>query len=615
MAQKLNLRYVLASAAVAAVIGAPFLNDQFLIYLLTQAFLYAVLAISLDLIWGYTGILNLGHSLWFGTGALVVGMATTTVSASGMVTSVHGGLFTYLVAIIIGVILSAVVAVLVAWYSFSTRGSSHFYIAIVSLALAAAVQIAYLQFPAITGGENGLFGFALPGVSSRAWYFITAVVLAGVIASALIFVRSDFGLLLVAIRDQEQRASYLGYDVNLVKILIFALGAALAALAGGLYATIFGLVSAPLFGFLFATEILVWVAIGGRGTILGPALGAIVINLIGPQLNQRFPFQWQLLLGALFVAVVVLLPEGIIAPLGKLLNRLFGVRAVERRRIYSTGSVRDLNLVNVSAAEAQVAHAPRTADAILEFRDVQFAYGALKVLRGIDLAVRKGELLGIVGPNGAGKSTLLNILTDGRMGHAGSIDLKLSQNLTQKGAAPFRLVRAGLGRKFQTPALFPALTAVETMILGTRRGKLPSCWRRTYNVIVPPSVLRLFEVAGLQDHLHRPARELAHGLKQGLDLATAIASKPDVLLLDEPTAGLTANERAQIGEVIQHLVRDAGVTVILIEHDLDFVLHIADRIAVLHDGRVIECGPPEVVAHSPVVREAYVGVSQKELNF
>ena len=600
MAQKLNLRTALVIVVAAAVILAPLLNDQFILYLLTQAFLYAVLAISLDLIWGYTGILNLGHSLWFGTGALAVGVATTTVSESGMVTSVHGGWLTYLAAIFAGIIVSAIIAALVAWYSFSTRGSSHFYIAIVSLALATAVQTAYLQFPSITGGENGLFGFALPGVSSLAWYYVAALVLACVMACALIFVRSDFGLLLVAIRDQERRASYLGYDVNLVKILIFALGAALAALAGGLYATMFGLVSAPLFGFLFATEILVWVAIGGRGTIIGPALGAVVINLIGPQLNQHFPFQWQLLLGALFVAVVVLLPKGIIAPLGQLLNRLLGS---------SRGSVSDLSLANAPAAETQVAHAPRTA---IEFRNVQFAYGALKVLRGIDLEVRQGELLCIVGPNGAGKSTLLNILTDGRMGHTGSIDLKLSNSLAQKSAAPFRLARAGLGRKFQTPALFPALTAAETMILGTRRGRLPSFRRRSKLVEVPPSVLRLFEVAGLQEHLHRPARELAHGLKQSLDLATAIANQPEALLLDEPTAGLTANERTKIGDVIQHLVRDAGVTVILIEHDLDFVLRIADRIAVLHDGRVIECGPPEIVAHSQVVREAYVGVSQQD---
>jgi branched-chain amino acid transport system permease protein len=589
MAQKLGLLLI-----AAAVIAVPFLNDQFVIYLLTQAFLYAVLAISLDLIWGYTGILNLGHSLWFGVGALSVGMMTTTVSESGMVTSVRGGWLTYLAAIIVGIIISAAVAALVAWYSFSTRGSSHFYIAIVSLALSAAVQTAYIQFPQITGGENGLFGFGLPGVSPFEWYYVAAIVLAVVIAAALIFVRSDFGLLLIAIRDQERRASYLGYDVNLVKILVFALGAALAALAGGLYAMIFGLVSAPLFGFLFATEILVWVAIGGRGTIIGPALGAIVINLIGPQLNQRFPFQWQLLLGALFVAVVVLLPNGLIAPLGQLL-----------RRWLPAGKTKATHELLSSTTESRARNITAT---IMNFRDVRFAYGSLQVLRGIDLEIHQGELLCIVGPNGAGKSTLLNVLTDGRMGHHGVIELNLSRSIKQKGAAPFRLVRAGLGRKFQTPALFPALSAVETMILATRRGKLPSCIRRTKDIAVPASVQRLFDVAGLQPHLHRPARELAHGLKQGLDLATAIAAKPDVLLLDEPTAGLTANEREKIGEVIQHLVRDAGVTVILIEHDLDFVLRLADRIAVLHDGRVIECGSPDIVSHSQVVREAYVGV-------
>jgi branched-chain amino acid transport system permease protein len=600
MAQKLkarHLRLILALAALAVAICVPLFDNQFLIYLLTQAFLYAILAISLDLIWGYTGILNLGHSLWFGLGALAVGMMTTTVSESGMVMSVRGGWPTYLAAIALGIVISAAIAALVAWYSFSTRGSSHFYIAIVSLALAAAVQTAYIQFPSITGGENGLFGFALPGVSQLEWYYVAAVVLACVIVVAWRFVQSDFGLLLLAIRDQERRASYLGYDVNLVKILVFALGAALAAFAGGLYATIFGLASAPLFGILFATEILVWVAIGGRGTIIGPALGAIVINLLGPQLNHRFPFQWQLLLGALFVAVVVLWPEGIIAPLGRLLRRMLGDRAEEPDSARLAPSLGDKTIAS---------HAPR---AVVELRNVRFAYGSLQVLRGVDLSVKRGELLCIVGPNGAGKSTLLNILTDGQMGHNGAIELNLGRPIEQKGASPFQLARAGLGRKFQTPALFPALTVTETMILATRRGRLPSWRRRSGLVEVPPSVLRLFAVAGLDEHLHRPTRELAHGLKQGLDLATAIANRPEVLLLDEPTAGLTATERAQIGEVIQHLTRDVGVTVILIEHDLDFVLRIADRIAVLHDGRVIECGPPEIIARSEVVREAYVGSS------
>ena len=136
------------------------------------------------------------------------------------------------------------------------------------------------------------------------------------------------------------------------------------------------------------------------------------------------------------------------------------------------------------------------------------------------------------------------------------------------------------------------------MILATGRGKLPSFHRRTTELAVSPSVLRLFDVAGLQNHLHHPARELAHGLKQGLDLATAVAARPDVLLLDEPTAGLTAHEREKIGEVLQHLVRDVGVTVILIEHDLDFVMRIADRIAVLNQGRLDGLGTHTELLHS-----------------
>ena len=136
---------------------APEFLSSFRLNQLGKFLTYAMIAVGLDLIWGYTGILNLGHSLWFGIGALAVGILTTTVSESGMVTSVRGSWMTYLTAILLGVVVSALVAALVAWYSFSTRGSSHFYIAIVSLALAAAVQTAYLQFPGITGGENGLF--------------------------------------------------------------------------------------------------------------------------------------------------------------------------------------------------------------------------------------------------------------------------------------------------------------------------------------------------------------------------------------------------------------------------------------------------------------------------
>jgi branched-chain amino acid transport system permease protein len=420
-------------------------------------------------------------------------------------------------------------------------------------------------------------------------------VLAGVLAGAIVVVRSDFGLLMRAVRDHELRARYLGYDVRATKVLIFACGAALAGFAGALFGTMFGFVSAPLFGFLFSTEILIWVALGGRATIVGPAMGAILLGVLGPRLNERWPFQWPLLMGALFVGVVVFAPAGLLSPIVQFIGRLRG----------STGEESGRRLQTAPASDRRV---PPAGDVpAIALRGVRFAYGALEVLRNIDLSIRRGELLCIVGPNGAGKSTLLNLLTDGRLGHTGDVQLMVAGNPRHHGASPHRLVRAGLGRKFQTPALFPTLSLAETLILATRRGRWPSPWRRTTAVAVPDAVVRICDAAGLTDHVNRPAGDLAHGLKQGLELATAVAARPEVLLLDEPTAGLVAGERELIGGVLTQLVREVGITVILIEHDLDFVLRIADRIAVLDDGRIVECGAPEDVAQSAAVRGAYLG--------
>ena len=579
----------LALAGFALVV--PLVAGDHLVYLLTEACLYAVLAISLDLVWGYAGILDLGHSLWFGLGALVVGMLATTVSPSGLVLSTATGVTTYLAGIALAVLVAGVAAAFVAAFAVSSRSSSAFYFSIVTLALATAAQTAYTQFPAITGGENGLFGFALPGAYGATGYYIALAVLAPVCIGAVRFVRSDGGLLLRAVRDYERRVEYLGYNLRLVKIAVFTAGALLGALAGAVHATLFGFVSAPLFGFLFSTEILVWVAVGGRGTIVGPVTGALLLGVVGPQLSQRWPFQWPLFMGVLFVAVVVYAPDGVIVRLARLAGVSIGrTHSVSRR----------LRAQDTSRPGA-------TAEVVVAVRDVRFAYGSLLVLKGVDLSLRRGELLCIVGPNGAGKSTLMNVLTDGGLGYRGEIRLALTKGCRHRGAPAHRLARAGLSRKFQTPALFPTLSGIETILLATHNGRCPSLWRSTREVDVPPAVLRIVDATGLQVHLQRPVSELAHGLKQGLDIAAAMAGRPEVLLLDEPTAGLVASERELIGGLLRQL-RDAGVTIVLVEHDLDFVGRVADRIAVLDEGRVVICDVPAAVVQSAPVREAYLGL-------
>ncbi len=586
-----------AVALVVLVLLMPHLLGTYYLSLLTESLLFAVAALSLDLVWGYTGIPDLGHALWFGTGALAVGMMTTKLDPTGLVLGNYGGLGRHIAGIVIGMVVAGAIALAVGLLSFSQGESDPFYIAIVTLALTVVAGTLYGQTTQWTGGDNGLFGFAYHGYSGTTWYYICAVLLIVIAAGALALVRSDFGLVIKAIRDNQRRVRFFGTNVEAVKIGVFVLGAVLAALAGGVYATIVGFVSAPLFGFLFSTQILIWVAVGGRGTIIGPVLGAIGLSFVTSKLNASYPTEWSLFLGLLFVTVVVFVPDGVFPPLARL-----GRSLLHRRRPAK------VSRVLTSAPRATPELRPR-GEAVTVVSELEFSYGALEVLRGVDFDIKAGELLCIVGPNGAGKSTLLNVLTDGKLPARGSIEYHLhAGELTRRGKAIHRLARAGIARKFQIPHLFDSLTVAETILLASRKGRIPSLYKRTKEIPVARSVLDIVGATGLEGREDVPSPALAHGLKQGLELAAAVSVRPELLLLDEPTAGLTSNERHVIGDVFRRLV-EAGMTIVLIEHDLDFVARVADRVIVLHGGRVVESGTPAEVSASAVVREAYVGTA------
>ncbi len=589
-----NALFVLSAlSAIAAVLAGPLLGATYLTLLLAQAFLYAIAAISLDLVWGYAGIPEMGHALWFGCGALCVGVMTTKVSDTGMLLQSGATPGTYALAVVVGVLVTSLVAAIVAWYSFARR-SMHFYIAVVGLALASVAQPAYTQFPSLTGGEIGLFGFSYTGFSTNDWYFLSATLFAVVAIALSVLVRSDFGVLVRAVRDNEHRVRYLGFNVERIKVAVYVCGAALAALAGAVYACMMGAVSAPLFGLLFSTEMLVWVAVGGRGTIVGPALGTVALTLAGSQLSESFPSEWSLLLGLLFVSVVIALPHGLLPPLAQRLSRATfrrPHRLTSRREIVSDGPIP--TPMQVSSVAVRI-------------EGLGFSYGRLNVLRDVNLEIMRGELLCIVGPNGAGKSTLIEVLTDGEWHYRGGISYGLGGGLEHRATGPDAIARHGVVRKFQVPSLFSSLTVAEHLLLASCRGRWPSPWRHTRIIQTPSAVQAVCEALGLAGRMDAIASTLSHGLSQGLEMALAVAARPSVVFMDEPTAGLTANERAVVGTVLKALTA-SGITVTLIEHDLDFVEQVADRIAVLHDGAVLEVGSPSEIMRSQVVRGAYVG--------
>ncbi|MDR3468013.1 MAG: ATP-binding cassette domain-containing protein [Xanthobacteraceae bacterium] len=597
-------RTVLACLSAAALVGAAMtgalIGDAYVTMLLAQSFTYAIAAISLDLVWGYAGIPELGHSLWFGIGALCVGSMTTSVSETGGVLAAGADATTYILAAAVGVVLAAAMAAIVGWYAFS-RGATHFYIAVVGLALAAAAQPAYSQFPRYTGGEGGLFGFAYEGFSNAEWYYVSAAVLLCVTAFLIVLVRSDFGLLLRAVRDNERRVRYLGFNVERIKIAIYSLGAALAGLAGALYAAMEGAVSAPLFGTLFATEMMVWVAVGGRGTILGPAIGTIALGLGGSKLSAAFPLEWSLFLGLALVLIVVFFQAGVLPPIARGLARA----------VLGSGHKAEQNRSLVAGRETAVPARDASASAAIEISGLFFAYGGLRVLRGVNLEILKGELLCIVGPNGAGKSTLIEVLTDGARNFAGQVAFLLGDRVEHQGRQQDVIARSGVVRKFQVPSLFPSMTVAEHILLATSNGRWPSVWRRTHAIGVPPVVEAICAASGLTGRLEEVAADLSHGVAQGLEMAMAVATRPRIVFMDEPTAGLSAVERAVVGDLLRVLAK-SGITVVLVEHDLDFVERIADRVAVLHEGRVLEVGAPSQIAQSDVVRGAYLGSFELE---
>jgi ABC-type branched-subunit amino acid transport system ATPase component len=384
-----------------------------------------------------------------------------------------------------------------------------------------------------------------------------------------------------------------------------AVCSAVAALAGAFY-VLFGSVAAHNYGdFIFGTEMVVWTALGGRGTLIGPILGTIGINYVSAVLGGNLPFVWLLFVGFAFVLVVVYLPQGVVPALVRGVSRLARPLAETRRRAPAhpaahpaPASLRALPRANGAATTAS------EDGPVLELRGVSKRFGSLQVLEGVNLEARRGEVVGIVGPNGAGKTTLLRCIADGREQSSGEVRVG---GRRIDGLPPQECVALGVSRKFQTPNVFDALTVLDCLRVARTYRTPASPWRRSRTLELPEPALHAVEVSGLVPLLNEPAGHLSHGAKQALELAMVLALEPTVLLLDEPTAGLTRDERAAIGSVLRELAQGHRLCLLLIEHDLDFVREISTRLVVLHQGKILLDGPLAEVADSELVRTIYIG--------
>ncbi|ASR11071.1 branched-chain amino acid ABC transporter substrate-binding protein (plasmid) [Rhizobium leguminosarum bv. viciae] len=577
--QKLRLVLLLALAltALLLIVFGPMFLGRFSLNVLTRSMIYAMLAITVDLLWGYTGVLTFGQAAFFGVGAYATAMVLTHIGASPAL---------FVVALVAAVLVPLVLGLAVGWLSFY-HGSTPLYATVISLVVPIVVTQLVFSGGTWTGSSSGLVGYETLPLGLPGYFRLSGACLLALAVLAIVFVRSDAGRLLVAIRDNEARVAYLGMNPARLKIALTGVLAGVCGLAGFLFANASGVVAPENTGFVFGTELVVWTALGGRGTIIGPLFGAIGIDYLSASLSGDLPFLWQLIIGALFVAMIILLPGG----LASLVTRFL-------RSANSSSTPKSLPTRIVAEDGALMGKS------LLSIRGLGKSYGSFSVLKGIDLEIGAGELVSLVGPNGAGKTTLMRCLSDGTQQIEGQVDI-IGTNIA--GRAPERIVALGVGRKFQVASIFDSMTIGECLKMARFSRERPNPIRSLTEIMLPAAAAEILTLTGMADMLDKPVSLLSHGQRQALELAMVVALEPRIILLDEPTAGLTKTERMTIGTILKKLTDEMGFAAILVEHDLDFVRDISSRIVVLHQGKLVLDGTVNDVVNSETVRTIYAG--------
>jgi branched-chain amino acid transport system permease protein len=573
-----------AIVAMALVIAGPWVLDTYTLNILVRALFVAITAITVDVLWGFSGTLTFGQSAFFGIGAYALAIVFTQFGF---------GPWQALLALAAAIAVAAAVSGFVGWLSFYP-GSTPLYASVISLVLPIVVVQLLYSGGSFTGSSSGLVGFESFDLSLEAWFRLAGAAVVATLVVASVALSSDAGRVLSAMRDNDERCSYLGIDTSLVRIGLTVVAGVVAALAGFGYVAFSGVAAPENAGFVFGTQLVVMVALGGRGSLIGAVVGAVVIEVASAYLSSSLPFVWELIVGVAFVLVIVVLPGGLFGSLRDATSALRG---------RSAAAARANSQVMLTTLE-RAAVAPDRDDVVVEADGVSRHFGSLSVLSGVSFKARQGELVSIVGPNGAGKTTLIRCLADGRERSEGTVRIA-SHTIAR--LPPDRIVGLGLGRKFQAASVFETLSVADCLRIARTKSDPPSFLRASSVLALPAAARAVVESSGLAERLGEEARFLSHGLKQALELAMVLALEPRVLLLDEPTAGLTRAERQGFAGVLTDLIARERLCVLIIEHDLDFVRQISSRIILLHQGRVALDGPLADVVDDPLIREIYTG--------
>ena len=554
----------------------------------TEVVIFAIACTALNILVGYTGLTSFGHGAWFGLAAYAAGLAQLKMFPGSI-----------LLPVVVAVAVVAVTSLAFGYVILRRRGV---YFSLLTLALAAMLYTIAFRWTDVTGGENGLGGITRPPIAgfsldaSLPFYVLVASVGFAILYLLWRFHRSPVGHVLVAIRENETRARFIGYQSNRYKLLAFVVSATLTGLAGTLLLFNNRMTSADPISVAFSGELLAMVIIGGMRSFLGPALGALFFVIFRDYLSSLTE-NWLLYFGLLFVAFVVFSPTGLVG-LGARLLAPFARKTVEDAAM----ARRQSGSVELPAFLKPQHHRD---GAILTVAGIAKSFGGIKAVQGASFSVKDRTLHALIGPNGAGKTTAFNLISGMYNPDAGEVML---DGRSVAGMSPGAVTQAGIGRSFQITNLFPALTVRENVRLAvqSRDRKRFNFWTAAESLEqVNAETVAMVRTMGLAGIETAEAGSLSYGGQRLLDMALALATKPRVLLLDEPLAGLAAAERERIGRLIKQISTD--IPVLLVEHDIDRVFQLADAVTVMNEGQVLVDGSVETARSSAKVQEVYIG--------
>ncbi|MDE0530471.1 MAG: ATP-binding cassette domain-containing protein [Albidovulum sp.] len=571
-----------ASLLLAVLLPIPVLFGDFTAYQIGLYLIYGIAAQGIGFLWGKTGVLPLGQAIFFGVSAYAGAMSLRIADGLALQLAAAAGI----------VLLLSAAAFVLAFLIFRGRSESGPYFSLITLALAMIAEQIAGAATEFTGGFNGFSGFAsLGGLDPFGnLYYIIAAAATGM--SLLLFAinRLPANLIARAVADNEPRLQLLGFPTHTVKGLAFAFSAASAALAGILFASHQGIVTPTSTGFALSAELVILTAIGGRFHVLGPLIGAIVVGWASAELRFNFPY-WELLMAAAFIVVVLKAPGGIAELLEKSIQRISP----------------DLPIEESDRTGAPMPKGRRIVGS-LEFENVHLMVGVVRILNGVSFATPDTGIISIIGPNGAGKTSALNAITGHLRLSSGTIRL-VGDRVNSR--PPWKALESGIGRKLQVPSVFNSLSIAENIAISmlADRASWADYLRTDAFNWRSEELSRVLNRQGvpLKNSNEKQAGKLPQGHRQFLEFALAIASKPSLLLLDEPCAGLSPEETALMTSLVREFQENSGSLVIVIEHDMSIVEATSDKVLVLNHGEAIAFDSYEAVRNDPEVVAVYAG--------